>query len=138
MDLYFGRKNILTATLNFNNRVQEFIKHIIMNPKGGMCVEYYNYRVEFQMRGAGHIHGTLWIDWKKMNKNMKEKGDNSFEVELVEKAFTNIKDERFGSKEHKREFEKPKENGHKSEFDEESEALAAFIDKFCTCTLKDP
>ena len=30
----FIRKNILTATLNFNNRVQEFIKLIIMNPKG--------------------------------------------------------------------------------------------------------
>jgi hypothetical protein len=69
----FIRKNILTATLNFNNRVQEFIKHIIMNPKGDMCVQYYNYRVEFQMRGAGHIHGTLWIDWKELRKNMEER-----------------------------------------------------------------
>ena len=67
----FIRKNILTATLNFNNRVQEFIKHIIMNPKGDMCVEYYNYRVEFQMRGAGHIHGTLWLDWIKWSRTWK-------------------------------------------------------------------
>ena len=28
-----------------------------------MHVEFYNYRVEFQMRGAGHIHGVLWIDF---------------------------------------------------------------------------
>ena len=34
----FIRKNILTATLNFNHRVQEFIKNIIMNKKGEMCV----------------------------------------------------------------------------------------------------
>ena len=52
--------------------------------------------------------------------------------------FQNIKDEKFGSEEHKRQFEKPKSNGMKSEFDEEQDALAAFIDKFCTCTLKDP
>ena len=69
----FIRKNILTATLNFNNRVQEFIKTIIMNNYGDMCVEYYNYRVEFQMRGAGHIHGTLWLDWVKLKKDMMNK-----------------------------------------------------------------
>ena len=109
-----------------------------MNPEGEMCVEYYNYRVEFQMRGAGHIHGTLWIDWEQMKKHMERRKDNSFKVELVEKAFTNIKDEKFGTKEHKKEFEIPKENGHTSEFNEEHDALAAFIDKFCTCSLKDP
>ena len=27
-------------------------------------VKYYNYKVEFQARGAGHIHGVLWIDMK--------------------------------------------------------------------------
>ena len=91
----FIRKNILTATLNFNNRVQEFIKLIIMNSEGDMCVEYYNYRVEFQMRGAGHIHGTLWLDWpqlkKKMEKNEENDEDNLFSVNLVEDAFENIK-----------------------------------------------
>ena len=28
----------------------------------GMYIKFYNYRVEFQMRGAGHIHGVLWVD----------------------------------------------------------------------------
>ena len=45
------RQNILTMTLNFNQRVQEFIKHIIMDKESPLAVEYYNYRVEFQMRG---------------------------------------------------------------------------------------
>lgn len=35
-----------------------------------MCVQYYNYRVEFQMRGAGHIHGVLWINLKQMEENI--------------------------------------------------------------------
>ena len=26
-----------------------------------MCVSYYTYKVEFQDRGAGHIHGTMWL-----------------------------------------------------------------------------
>ena len=41
-----------------------------------MPVKYYNYKVEFQARGAGHIPGGLWIDMKddKMmgNKNLEE------------------------------------------------------------------
>ena len=45
------RRNILTMTLNFNNRVKEFVKLIIMDKESPLAVEYYNYRVEFQMRG---------------------------------------------------------------------------------------
>ena len=45
------RQNILTTTLNFNNRVQEFIKNIVMNKDSPLAVSYYNYRVEFQRRG---------------------------------------------------------------------------------------
>ena len=26
-----------------------------------MMVEYFTYKVEFQDRGAGHAHGTLWL-----------------------------------------------------------------------------
>ena len=33
-----------------------------MSKESEMCVEYYNYRVEFALRGAGHIHGVLWVD----------------------------------------------------------------------------
>ena len=41
-----------------------------MNKEGEMCAEFYNYRVEFQLRGAGHIHGTLWIDWDRLQDKL--------------------------------------------------------------------
>ncbi len=31
-----------------------------------MHVQFYNYRVEFQMRGAGHIHGVLWLNLEEL------------------------------------------------------------------------
>ena len=31
-----------------------------------MKVRHISYRVEFQGRGAGHIHGVLWLDLKEM------------------------------------------------------------------------
>ena len=48
----FIRKNVLTATRNFNHKVKSFIRNIIMNDMGDLCAKFYNYRVEFQMRGA--------------------------------------------------------------------------------------
>ena len=45
------KNNILTATRNFQHRVKTFVKTIIMNKFNPMNVMYYNYRVEFQMRG---------------------------------------------------------------------------------------
>ena len=33
-----------------------------------MLVEYYTYKVEFQDRGAGHVHGTLWLQLERMEK----------------------------------------------------------------------
>ena len=45
------KNNILTATRNFQHRVKTFVKTIIMNKFSPMNVQFYNYRVEFQMRG---------------------------------------------------------------------------------------
>jgi hypothetical protein len=53
------KNNILTLTRSFDKRVHAFLKHIVLTPHNEMSVEYYNYRVEFQLRGAGHIHGVL-------------------------------------------------------------------------------
>ena len=97
-----------------------------MNKYNDMCVQFYNYRVEFQMRGAGHIHGVLWIDWKKMREKMNLKSRSKetaiLNVDLIVRAFENIKNEVFGSVEN----------------DAEETALAALIDHFCTCSLKNP
>ena len=34
-------------------------------------VDYYTYKVEFQERGAGHIHGTLWLKMDKLEELVK-------------------------------------------------------------------
>ena len=57
------RKNVLEATRNFDNRVKSFVKNIIMAKDNPMNTKPYNFRVEFQARGAAHIHGVLWIDF---------------------------------------------------------------------------
>ena len=33
-----------------------------------LSVRYYSYKVEFQQRGAGHIHGILWLDFQRLEK----------------------------------------------------------------------
>ena len=61
----FIKSHVLSQTLTFDHRVQQFIKNIMMNPCNGLPVKYYSYRVEFQLRGAAHIHGTIWVDFEK-------------------------------------------------------------------------
>ena len=36
-----------------------------MNQCNGLPVKYYSYCVGFQLRGAAHIHGTIWVDFEK-------------------------------------------------------------------------
>ena len=61
----FIKNHVLSQTLTFDHRVQQFIKHIMMNQRSRLPVKYYSYRVEFQLRGAAHIHGTIWVDFEK-------------------------------------------------------------------------
>ena len=62
------RTNVLTATRNFQRRVETFKKEIMMGENNPMKIKYISYRVEFQGRGAAHIHGTLWLDMKEIEK----------------------------------------------------------------------
>ena len=55
------RENILAITMNFDKRVHAFMSKIVMAEKSPMKTQFYHYRVEFQARGAGHIHGVLWV-----------------------------------------------------------------------------
>ena len=50
-----------------------FVKHIIMNRGNPMHIKYYSYKVEFALRGAGHIHGILWVDWEKFDDRINLK-----------------------------------------------------------------
>ena len=55
------RENVLTATRFYQHRVKQFISKVAMGKNNPMQVKNYTYKVEFQDRGAGHIHGTLWL-----------------------------------------------------------------------------
>ena len=60
------RENVLLATRNFHHRVETFRREIIFGRNNPMKVRHISYRVEFQGRGAGHIHGVLWLDMKEL------------------------------------------------------------------------
>ena len=60
------RGNVITATRYFQHRVKSFFSKIVLNKNNPMCVKNYSYRVEFQERGAAHIHGTLWLNLTKL------------------------------------------------------------------------
>ena len=60
------RENVLTLTRIYNHRVKAFIREIILGKNNPMCVSKFTYKTEFQNRGAGHIHGTLWVNMSKI------------------------------------------------------------------------
>ena len=85
-----------------------------MNKFNEMNIEYYNYRVEFQMRGAGHIHGALWIDFESFVKDPRNSN-----MPNIKEALDAIGREEILS-------------------EQEKQVICKFADKFITCTLKDP
>ena len=60
------KDNVLLATRNFQHRVETFRKEVIFGRNNPMKVRHISYRVEFQGRGAAHIHGVLWLDLKEL------------------------------------------------------------------------
>ena len=62
------RGNVGTATRYFDNRLKQFISKIVMARSNLMCVISYTWRIEMQGRGAGHSHGTLHCDLKKLER----------------------------------------------------------------------
>ena len=100
-----------------------------MGRSNPMMVDYYSYKTEFQDRGAGHIHGVLWIKLHKIEKLCKLT-DGSL-VLMNEEMKKNSKDK----------YTEPFK-GIKSAFrkfrtgldinDEEELAIINFIDQFVT------
>ena len=72
------RGNVLTATRYFDHRVKQFIHKVMMGRNNPMHVKYYTYKVEFQERGAGHIHGSLWLDLDAIQNMMRDTPDGPF------------------------------------------------------------
>ena len=62
------RKHVVSTTRYFDHRVKAFLRNIVLHPTNPMNVKYYQYKVEFQNRGALHIHGVIWSDIKKIER----------------------------------------------------------------------
>ena len=66
------RNNVFTATRNFVHRVNSFKREIMMGSNNPMIIIKYSWKVEFQGRGAGHIHGTAWCNLDKISDCLGE------------------------------------------------------------------
>lgn len=66
------RENVLIVTRNFNNRVRAMVKNVMIGKNNPMHSTFYNYRVEFQVRGAPHVHGVLWINYERVERICRE------------------------------------------------------------------
>ena len=78
------RGNVLTATRYFDHRVKQFINKIVMGKNNPMHVKYYTYKVEFQDRGAGHIHGTLWLGLNEIENLIRDSPDTQLRSKTKE------------------------------------------------------
>ena len=61
-----------------------------MGSNNPMHVKNYTYKVEFQDRGAGHVHGTLWLRMDKIENlvkdedgTLRERNENDLESKAV-------------------------------------------------------
>ena len=73
-----------TATRYFEHRVKQFLNKIMMGKNNHMYVKYYTYKVEFQDRGAGHVHGTLWLGLNKIENLMRDGPDKELRPKTTE------------------------------------------------------
>ena len=107
------KNNLLNATMNFQHRLKMFFKHIVLSKGSPLTLNHYNYRIEFQMRGAPHAHGTIWMNWAQFKGLPKET------VRSIVQGLNLIK------------------AGEKLE-EHHQESLEQFADLFVSVSLKDP
>ena len=128
----FIRNNVLLATRFFQHRVQAFIREIMLGKNNPMNVKNYTYKVEFQDRGAGQIHGVLWINMKILERLTKNSDGELIELRDTEtkitesekiKPFQNLT----------RAFKKIRNEEHLNK--EDKQTLINFVNEFVTCSL---
>ena len=67
----FFKKHFFLITRMFDNRVKAFIKLLLADGK----VDYYSYRIEFQLRGMPHLHGVFWLNKMEIEHCIDENGE---------------------------------------------------------------
>ena len=102
-----------------------------MGGNSPMCVDKYSYKVEFQERGAGHVHGVLWVNLHEI-ENMRRLQNGSLVKKSKYKA-QKMQDEYTtpfsGITEAFRKFRSGEE------LQDEESAVIEFIDQFTTVSL---
>ena len=109
------RTNVLTASRNFHHRVEAFKKEILYGHNNPLKIKHLSYRVEFQGRGAAHIHGTIWADLKEIEK-LPQLQENGVGNETISEAFKKLRDDVTLTEDEKR-------------------AIAILTDMFVSCSL---
>ena len=70
------------------HRINSFKNEAVMGKNNAMKIKKYSWKGEFQERGAGHIHGTLWCNLREL-ANHSGKSDNAeadSEISTLEKT----------------------------------------------------
>ena len=135
----FIRNNVLLATRYFSHRVKAFMREVMMGENNPLNINYYTYKVEFQDRGAGHIHGTLWLKLKTLERLIR-----SPEGELLDPGPKNSEKQNEKEPEEKQNQNRPfanltrafKKIRHEEVLDKDDKvALRNFVDQYTTCSL---
>ena len=134
-------RDVFIATRNFMNRVKNFRKEVMLGQNNPMAIEHWSDKMEFQGRGAAHIHGVAWCNLEEVAKELKiedieEDSDEEFEKDLDQDddQFEDKEDNNDNSKSFlEKAFDKLRIDEKLNK--EEEKAMIAFADKFATCTL---
>ena len=97
-----------------------------------MSIRKFSWKVEFQARGAGHIHGVCWVDLKKVSESLEFHQDSE---SVDERMDADEPAENIGKDKTVLEqaFKALRENIELSI--KEEDALAKFVDMISTCSL---
>ena len=128
------RGNVLLATRYFNHRVNKFFHTIVMGQNNPMNVQYYTYKIEFQERGAGHVHGTLWLNLAKMEKLIKSSDGELIDGGPQNKCLNDIEND-YPFQGISNAFRKLKNNEDLNK--REVESLTNFVDEFVTVSTNE-
>ena len=82
-----------------------------------MEVEYFSSKIEFAMRGAGHVHGVIWCNLDKLDSD-ENVMDGKYRFPGIKKVFAKIR-------------------GNEIITEKEIEVLTRFVDAFTTCSLNE-
>ena len=85
------RKNVFIATRNFIHRVKAFRQEIMMGKNSPLAIKNFCDKLEFQGRGAGHIHGVAWSDLKKVAALKKKKKKLYYQIIVALIQMKNMK-----------------------------------------------